>query len=292
MSSSYIGRFAPSPSGPLHFGSLIAAVGSYLRARAQDGQWLVRMEDIDPPREMPGAADRILRTLTAHGLHWDGEVLFQSQRAERYDAILDRLAKQGQSYPCNCTRKRIKSVGGLYDGHCRQTPPSEGPVALRLHNRLAVQHFDDALLGPIDTDAPFAGEDFILKRRDGLYAYQLAVVVDDHDQGITEVVRGNDLLEATVRQLTLFGQLGWAPPTYLHLPLAVWADGNKLSKQNHAPALDDATPSANLLRALRFLGQTSDPDWADLPPQALLEQAVSGFRLEAISRQRSLPAPL
>ncbi|MBY6017929.1 tRNA glutamyl-Q(34) synthetase GluQRS [Ferrimonas balearica] len=292
MTTPYIGRFAPSPSGPLHFGSLIAAVGSYLRARAQDGQWLVRIEDIDPPREVAGAADQILRTLEAHGLHWDGELVYQSQRSERYDAILQRLTDAGQCYPCSCTRKRIQAMGGVYDGHCHRHGPESGPQALRLHNTVAINHFNDGLLGPINTDAPFAGEDFILKRRDGLYAYQLAVVVDDHDQGITEVVRGNDLLEATVRQCTLFTQLGWTVPAFLHLPLAVWSDGNKLSKQNHAPALDDRQPSANLVRALAFLGQATEPDWQALPPDAVLAQAVSRFDLSRIPRQRNLPAPL
>lgn len=292
MTTPYIGRFAPSPSGPLHFGSLIAAVGSYLRARALGGQWLVRIEDIDPPREMPGAADRILRTLEAHGLHWDGELMYQSRRSERYDAILDRLIREGLCYPCSCTRKRVQSLGGLYDGHCRTQPPEPGPVALRLHNTSAVSCFEDGLLGAIQTDRPFAAEDFILKRRDGLYAYQLAVVVDDHDQGITEVVRGNDLLEATVRQLTLFAQLGWTAPAYLHLPLAVWSDGHKLSKQNHAPALDDQHPTANLLLALRFLGQPVEPEWAHDAPHAVLHAAVQRFELARLPRERNLPAPL
>ncbi|MBY6188331.1 tRNA glutamyl-Q(34) synthetase GluQRS [Marinobacter hydrocarbonoclasticus] len=292
MTTSYIGRFAPSPSGPLHFGSLIAAVGSYLRARAEGGQWLVRIEDIDPPREVAGAADRILRTLDAHGLHWDGSLLYQSDRSERYDAILNDLTKLGLCYPCSCTRKRVQSLGGVYDGRCRLHGPENDQVALRLHNTAAIAAFDDPLLGRTETDPHFAGEDFILKRRDGLYAYQLAVVVDDHDQGITEVVRGNDLLEATVRQLTLFQQLDWPAPAYLHLPLAVWSDGNKLSKQNHAPALDDATPGANLVRALTFLGQPVEPGWAHLPPGELLEQAVSRFDLDRIPRQRNLPAAL
>ncbi|MBY5921547.1 tRNA glutamyl-Q(34) synthetase GluQRS [Ferrimonas balearica] len=291
MTTSYIGRFAPSPSGPLHFGSLIAAVGSYLRARAQGGQWLVRIEDIDPPREVAGASDRILRTLEAHGLHWDGELMYQSHRSARYDEILEQLSQEALCYPCSCTRKRVQSLGGVYDGHCRLHGPESDQVALRLHNSAAVSRFDDALLGPIVTDVYFAEEDFILKRRDGLYAYQLAVVVDDHDQGITEVVRGNDLLEATVRQLTLFSQLGWQAPTYLHLPLAVWTDGHKLSKQNHAPALDDSQPTANLLLALRFLGQPIEPDWAELSPEAVLSAAVQQFELTRIPRERHLLAP-
>ncbi|GAA4895243.1 tRNA glutamyl-Q(34) synthetase GluQRS [Ferrimonas pelagia] len=289
--SGYIGRFAPSPSGPLHFGSLIAAVGSYLRARSQQGQWLVRMEDLDPPREIAGAADDILRTLEHYGLYWDDTVLYQSQCHDRYEQHLSELLQHGEGYYCQCTRKRIKSIGGLYDGHCRTLAlPADG-CAIRLHNRIGIDHFVDGLLGPIQTDVAFAREDFILKRRDGLYAYQLAVVLDDHAQRITEVVRGNDLLEATVRQLSLFQQLGWSAPAFLHLPLAVQADGNKLSKQNHAPALSATELSSNLALALAFLGHPAPSELQRAPVNEQLEWAVTQFQVDQLPQQRQILAP-
>lgn len=285
----YIGRFAPSPSGPLHFGSLLAAVGSYLRARSQQGQWLVRMEDIDPPREVAGAADTILRQLEAYGLHWDNKVRYQSEQSARYDQLLVQLQQQGNAYCCDCTRKRIKSVGGIYDGHCLDRGLTDG--AIRLRNHPKVSHFTDLLLGEIDTDPLFAGEDFILKRRDGLYAYQLAVVADDHDQGITEVVRGNDLLEPTVRQLSLYQTFGWQAPEFLHLPLAINPDGNKLSKQNHAPALSTKAISHTMATALACLGH---PLPTQLQPAPVLEQlhyAVAQFQLAKVPAARQIPAP-
>ena len=177
--SHYIGRFAPSPSGELHFGSLIAALGSYLQARASQGKWLVRIEDIDPPREVPGAAETILRQLEHYGLHWDGEVLWQSKRHEAYRERLAWLAEQGLSYNCTCTRARIQSVGGVYDGHCRTLNHSPENAAVRLLQRAPVTRFHDLLSGEIRADERLAREDFIIHRRDGLFAYNLAVVVDD-----------------------------------------------------------------------------------------------------------------
>ncbi|GAA5191821.1 tRNA glutamyl-Q(34) synthetase GluQRS [Ferrimonas gelatinilytica] len=290
-SAHYIGRFAPSPSGPLHFGSLVAAVGSYLRAHSRGGHWLVRMEDLDPPREVSGAADEILRTLERFGLEWHGSVLYQSQRYPRYQAILDQLLEQSEAYYCDCTRKRIKTIGGVYDGHCRDRALGPEGSAIRLRNRAAVSQFDDRLLGPIQTEPAFAAEDFILKRRDGLYAYQLAVVLDDHDQGITEVVRGNDLLEATVRQCSLYSQLGWSAPDFLHLPLAVQTDGKKLSKQNHAPALTDGECSAQLAQALAFLGHPLPQRLSRAPVREQLRHAVANFSLDALPRHRHALAP-
>lgn len=240
--SHYIGRFAPSPSGELHFGSLIAALGSYLQARARQGQWLVRIEDIDPPREVPGAAETILRQLEHYGLHWDGDVLWQSQRHDAYRERLAWLAEQGLSYNCTCTRARIQSVGGVYDGHCRTRHNGPENAAVRLIQRSPVTQFTDVLSGTIQADERLAREDFIIHRRDGLFAYNLAVVIDDHFQGVTEIVRGADLVEPTVRQISLYQQFGWAVPDYIHLPLAVNEQGNKLSKQNHAPELPDGDP--------------------------------------------------
>ena len=195
--SHYIGRFAPSPSGELHFGSLIAALGSYLQARARQGQWLVRIEDIDPPREVPGAAETILRQLEHYGLHWDGDILWQSQRHDAYRERLAWLAEQGLSYNCTCTRARIQSVGGVYDGHCRTRHNGPENAAVRLIQRTPVTQFTDVLSGTIQADERLAREDFIIHRRDGLFAYNLAVVIDDHFQGVTEIVRGADLVEPT-----------------------------------------------------------------------------------------------
>ncbi len=204
----YIGRFAPSPSGPLHFGSLIAALGSFLQARAQQGRWLVRIEDIDPPREMAGAADLILKTLETHGLRWDGEVMYQSRRHARYDEIIDQLYRAGDLYWCRCTRREIMANGGFYNGHCRTLGLSAEGCAARLRQHQPVYDFEDGLQGHIAVPAALAEEDFIVRRRDGLYAYNLAVVVDDMDCGITEIVRGADLLEPTVRQIALYQTLG------------------------------------------------------------------------------------
>lgn len=279
QNADYIGRFAPSPSGELHFGSLIAALGSYLQARAQQGRWLVRIEDIDPPREVPGAADAILRQLEHYGLHWDGEVLWQSQRHDAYRERLAWLKAQGLCYYCTCPRARIHSVGGVYDGHCRDLGLGAENAALRLRQTRPVLGFYDRLRGEIATDEGLAREDFIIHRRDGLFAYNLAVVVDDHFQGVTEIVRGADLIEPTVRQISLYQHFGWQPPEYIHLPLALNAEGNKLSKQNHAPALPEGDPRPEIVRALRFLKQPVADDWRDLSLAALLKNAVAEWTL-------------
>ena len=278
----YIGRFAPSPSGELHFGSLIAALGSYLQARAQHGTWRVRIEDIDPPREVPGAADTILRQLDHYGLHWDGEVLWQSQRHDAYREALNDLRQRGLSYYCTCTRARIQSIGGVYDGHCRLRGNGPENAALRLWQHQPVLHFHDRLRGDLYADDALAREDFIIHRRDGLFAYNLAVVVDDHFQGVTEIVRGADLIAPTVRQISLYQQLGWQPPCYVHLPLAMNSDGNKLSKQNHAPPLPEGDPRPVLIRALQFLNQDVTSNWQDLPTGALLARAVEKWDLSRV----------
>ncbi|WHP80937.1 tRNA glutamyl-Q(34) synthetase GluQRS [Edwardsiella anguillarum] len=288
----YVGRFAPSPSGDLHFGSLIAALGSYLRARACGGRWLVRIEDIDPPREVPGAADRILRALDHYGLRWDGPVLYQSQRHEAYRAILDQLHRQGLAYYCTCTRQRIHALGGLYDGHCRDLGQGASGAALRLRQIQPVYGFHDRLHGWLDADAALAREDFIIHRRDGLFAYNLAVVADDHFQGVNEIVRGADLIAPTVRQIALYRQLGWLAPAYLHLPLALNDDGNKLSKQNHAQPIPLGDPRPLLLQALTFLGQMPDAALRDLSTEALLTQAVAHWRLEKVPLQVTQPTTI
>lgn len=251
----YIGRFAPSPSGPLHFGSLVAALGSYFQAKSNQGQWLVRMEDLDPPREMAGAAGLILKTLEAYHLYWDGEVVYQSQRHDLYQAQIDQWVTDNQAYYCQCTRKQIKSLGGFYSGHCRDKGlVDSGEQAVRLCMDFPIESFDDVRHGTIQIPKALAEEDFIIKRRDGLFAYNLAVVLDDIEQGVTEVVRGADLIEPTGRQISLYKTLKQKNVSYLHLPLATDGLGNKLSKQNHATAIDLDNPKPTLINAMRFLG--------------------------------------
>ncbi|WP_261815915.1 tRNA glutamyl-Q(34) synthetase GluQRS [Vibrio gallicus] len=250
----YIGRFAPSPSGPLHFGSLVAALGSFFQARAQNGQWLVRIEDLDPPREMPGASEDILNSLRAYHLHWDGEVVYQSQRHALYEQQIQQWLTQGQAYYCQCTRKQIKAEGGFYLGQCRNQNHSASGSAVRIKIDHSVLQFEDLKHGTISIPPQIAEEDFIIKRRDGLFAYNLAVVLDDIDQGVTEVVRGADLIEPTGRQIALYQILGYTKLSYLHLPLAVTDNGAKLSKQNHAQAIDTCNPIPTLLQAMLFLG--------------------------------------
>lgn len=280
--SHYIGRFAPSPSGELHFGSLIAALGSYLQARARQGVWRVRIEDIDPPREVPGAADTILRQLEHYGLHWDGDILWQSQRHDAYREALAWLYDRGLSYYCTCTRARSQSIGGIYDGHCRELHHGPEQAAVRIKQRHPVTRFHDRLRGDIQADERLAREDFIIHRRDGLFAYNLAVVVDDHFQGVSEIVRGADLIEPTVRQISLYQQFGWTPPDYIHLPLALNEQGAKLSKQNHAPALPHGDPRPVLIDALRFLGQQSDLPWQEMRVNEILASAVANWTLSTI----------
>ncbi|PTA51229.1 tRNA glutamyl-Q(34) synthetase GluQRS [Shewanella morhuae] len=284
----YVGRFAPSPSGALHFGSLIAALGSYLRARSQQGKWLIRIEDIDPPREVKGAADDILRTLEAYGFEWDDAPLYQSLRTEAYQAHIDALLAQDKAYFCQCSRKQIQAMGGVYDGRCHRLPAVQALKmgAVRIVNTARVQEFDDNLMGHINVDSHFAAEDFIIKRSDGLYAYQLAVVLDDAYQGITEVVRGCDLIEASCRQLSLYQNFGLTAPQWLHLPLACISKGFKLSKQNHAQAIDTRNPQTSLNAALVFLGQAPVENQTDVAQ--MLAQAVVQFQLSAIPQQSEI----
>lgn len=287
--SHYVGRFAPSPSGDLHFGSLIAALGSYLQARARCGQWRVRIEDIDPPREVAGAADRILSALEHYGLIWDGQVIYQSQRYDAYRAALELLQRQGLSYYCTCPRRRIQHIGGLYDGHCRNRLPGPQDAAIRLRQSAPIYCFHDSLQGELCADPALAGEDFIIRRRDGLFAYNLAVVIDDHYQGVTEIVRGADLIEPTVRQIALYHQLQAPVPSYVHLPLALGANAIKLSKQNHAPALPNGDPRPVLVAALKFLNQPLPESWQDLDLTLLLSWAIAHWQLENVPRQKAIP---
>ena len=278
------GRFAPSPSGPLHFGSLVAAVGSYLSAKSKHGQWLLRIEDIDSPRTVPGAADSILRTLERFHLHWDGTVVQQSDRLDLYQSYFDKFRLQHLIYPCHCNRARIASLGGIYDGACRQTvfPPDNGPVAWRLKAHQVATEFTDGVFGHQQISSALAAEDYIIKRRDGLFAYQWVVVIDDIEQQISEVVRGADLLQMTPRQQALFRQLQAPVPSFAHLPLAVTAPGFKLSKQNHATDINRFAPEVSMAAALQLLGQPL-PD--ELQKASVAEQlafALSNWQLAAV----------
>ncbi|MFW5452860.1 tRNA glutamyl-Q(34) synthetase GluQRS [Thioalkalivibrio sulfidiphilus] len=278
----YIGRFAPSPTGPLHFGSLVAALASWLDARRHGGRWLLRIEDLDPPREVPGAADAILRTLEAFGLSWDGPVLYQSSRLETYWAALDELRAAGHAYDCGCTRREIAEAGqpGLdgpvYPGTCRAgLPPGKAPRAVRLRTEAGEITFTDRMQGPIRQDVAREVGDFVIRRADGYFAYQLAVVVDDAFQGITHVVRGADLLDSTPRQILLQRLLGLPTPAYLHHRLVLTPEGEKLSKQTHAPAVDDTNPVPTLIRALEFLGEPV-PRPADVrSPEEVLDHVMN-----------------
>jgi len=264
MPAPYRGRFAPTPSGPLHFGSLVAALGSYLDARAHDGVWLLRIEDVDPPRVVAGATDAILRGLDAFGFAWDGPVAYQSGSCAAYQAALDRLDVLGLVYGCHCSRKEIAELarrgvdGPVYPGACRELgwrgDPAREP-AWRLRVPETRVEFDDRLLGRVACDIARECGDFVLKRADGVFTYQLAVVVDDAEQGITHVVRGADLLASTPRQILLQRALGYPTPAYLHLPVVLDAAGDKLSKQTLAAPLEDNDPLPALLAAARFLGQ-------------------------------------
>lgn len=277
----YVGRFAPSPTGPLHFGSLIAAVGGFLQARSQGGRWRVRIEDLDPPREAPGAAAAILRTLEHYGLHWDDEVLYQSQRRAAYEAALEQLRAGGAAYPCACTRKEIAAArtragdGPLSPGTCRAgLAAGRRARAWRVNTKGHRIVFTDRLFGRHEHDVARTG-DFVIRRADGLFAYQLAVVVDDATQGVTEVVRGSDLFDSTPRQILLQRLLGLPTPAYLHLPVALTASGEKLSKQTGAAPLRGERPQTLLCAALRFLGQTPPPDLHGAPLDVFWTWAIS-----------------
>ncbi|MGP1717555.1 MAG: tRNA glutamyl-Q(34) synthetase GluQRS [Methylophilus sp.] len=258
-----IGRFAPSPTGPLHFGSLVAAVASYCDARQRGGQWLLRMEDVDTTRSIKGASDDILRTLTRYGFVWDGEVVYQSQRSVLYQQVLDQLRDKQMVYACTCSRKEIADSsilqgieGAIYPGTCRaQAAQVNTPAAWRLKTRDAEIRFDDVIQGHQQHHLSTAVGDFVLKRADGVFSYQLAVVVDDALQGVTHVLRGADLLNSTTRQIHLQQLLGYATPVYAHIPLVINSDGQKLSKQTLAQALPADNIKATLIAALAFLQQ-------------------------------------
>lgn len=288
--SAVVGRFAPSPTGSLHFGSLLAAVGSYCLARVAGGRWLVRMEDLDTPRVVPGAADDILFTLEALGLVWDGEVVWQSRRQEAYLEALARLQESGLLYPCACSRKEILASaphpgedGPIYPGFCREgLPPGRAPRAVRVRVPARRIGFRDGVFGWYEQD--LAGEvgDFVLRRADGMFAYQLAVVVDDAASGVNQVVRGADLLASTPRQMFLLDRLAQPIPAYLHLPLAVTGDGSKLSKRHGVAGLSPAGGGKLVRMALERLGQSVPAELRNAPAPELLAWAVDAFDAASI----------
>ena len=296
--SHYRGRFAPSPTGPLHFGSIVAAVGSHLDARTTGGEWLVRMEDIDEPRAVSGAAESILRTLERFGMAWDGDVVFQSQRKALYRAVFERLRHDASVFACACTRREVadSTLGQdgtpRYPGTCRNGLPSGRDArAWRLKVEPGLVCFDDVLQGRLYQDLSAEVGDFVVLRADGYFAYQLAVVVDDADQKVTDVVRGADLIDSTPRQICLQRQLGLAQPNYLHLPAAVNSTGEKLSKQTHAKPVDAVRPQIVLAAALEFLGQRPPADLPDASLDDLWRWAIANWSRSKLPRCRFAPAP-
>lgn len=288
----YRGRFAPSPTGPLHFGSLVAATGSFLDARSQGGDWLVRMEDLDPPREVAGAADSILQTLEVYGLHWDGPVVYQSAREQHYIEALTCLDTAEQIYPCSCSRNDIAQArpagkpAGFYPGTCRNgAAPNQKARSIRVRTHESDINFNDRLQGQQQEWLADTCGDFLLRRADGLTAYQLAVVVDDAEQGITHIVRGADLLESTARQIYLQQLLEFRIPSYMHLPMAVNAQGEKLSKHTHAQPVSDRHCSQTLCAALSFLGQPLDASMEMANLDEIWQWAIDHWDTDALPQQ-------
>jgi glutamyl-Q tRNA(Asp) synthetase len=287
--SPYIGRFAPTPSGYLHFGSLVAALASYLDARSVGGRWLLRMEDLDPPREVAGAQSAILTTLESYGFAWDGPVMRQSQRHAAYAEVLQHWLSQGLAYACTCSRKQLEAYNGIYPGLCRNAGHGWANSAIRLRVPELNYAFSDRVQGAFTQHLGREVGDFVIRRRDGLYAYQLAVVIDDIAQGVNAIVRGADLLDSTPRQRYLQELLGAPAPSYLHVPLITQPDGHKLGKSYRAPPLPTAQARPLLLRALRALGQAAPAQLLELTPEAILAWAAQHWQPEHIPKVLNLP---
>lgn len=282
----YIGRFAPSPSGPLHLGSLCTALGSYVHAKRNQGKWLLRIEDIDQPRTVNGADEQIMATLERHGMAWDGDVWYQSQRLDVY---AERLAQiKHKTYCCDCTRAQIRARSKAYDGHCRNRGAVGSPSAVRYKHNEHHLTFNDARLGQLTIDDLHSQEDFILKRRDGLFAYNFVVVVDDIEQQISHIVRGADLLETTPCHLALYATFREPAPQYLHLPLICFAPHQKLSKQNHAPAVNDNVAVENLHCAIQLLGSEVPPTQDLSSVSATLDWAIQHLNVSKHTKAREV----
>ena len=294
----YRGRFAPSPTGPLHFGSLVAAAASYLDARRAGGEWLLRIEDLDPPREVPGSADQIIATLAALGFEWTGSIVRQSERDDAYRAALDRLLAADLAFHCSCSRTELQAAQPpgrdpsdelYYPGWCLNgVRAPDRPLAIRFRVGAGTIAFADLLQGPQTSDLARDTGDFVIRRRDGLFAYQLAVVVDDADQRVTHVVRGADLLGSTARQIALQSALGLSTPVYAHLPLAIDANGIKLSKSTGAAGVDASQPARELWRTLQFLKQGPPSDLHQGPVSALWEWAIENWQALPLAGLRQM----
>ena len=283
--SAYIGRFAPSPTGPLHFGSLLAAIASYLDARANNGSWLLRMEDLDPPREPAGAAELILQQLSLLGLQWDGDVLYQSSRLNAYEQILQQLQAKNLCYNCDCTRSQIREMGNVYNGSCRQRSfPVQQEFAVRLKTEAVNIAIDDLVQGHYEQNIARDVGDFVIRRKDSLFAYQLAVVIDDEFQNITHIIRGYDLIDSTPRQIYLQRLLNFKQPHYGHIPIIVDQQGQKLSKQGFAPAINTDNAPLLIHRALKVLGQSPPAARQFHTPQALLAWATENWDIQAVPK--------
>lgn len=293
MSSIYRGRFAPSPTGPLHFGSLVAALVSFLEARTRNGTWLVRIEDLDPLRETPDAAARILRTLEAHRLTWDEDVLYQSRRGNVYQERLEQLEALGHVYRCPCSRRDLTASQGKHPNRCREHPLRhyDQPTAWRFAVQSGQYRWDDLLQGHQCYQLEAERDDFVVQRKEGFFAYQLAVVCDDAAQNVQQIVRGSDLLDSTPFQLALLTALSLPQPSYLHFPVIVGDNRQKLSKQNHAPAIEDSTPGRNLWQALVALRQKPPDDLARAHADQVLAWALENWSLAHLPAQRTLPMP-
>jgi glutamyl-Q tRNA(Asp) synthetase len=293
----YRGRFAPTPSGPLHFGSLVAAVGSYLEAKSHGGEWLLRIDDLDPPRVAPGSISAILHCLERFGFEWDGEVVFQSRRLDAYHGALHRLRRLGLVYPCSCSRSDIAAHGRrgpegfVYLGLCRHgMPPGKTARTLRLRVQQPNIEIHDGLLGVQACDLVREAGDFVLYRSDRIYAFHLAAAVDDAAYGITDIVRGADLLHSSARQLYLQRVLELPGTAYVHLPVATNTAGEKLSKQTGAPPVDPANPVPILCQALSFLNQPPPPEPDALSLYDLWRFARSTWSLQRVEKVRQKPA--
>lgn len=292
----YIGRFAPSPTGPLHFGSLLAALASYFDAKSNQGQWLIRIEDIDPPREIKGSQAAILKALDIYGLHSDQEIIFQSQRNSLYQQVLEQLIQQKYVFPCTCSRKQLADRQGVHFGHCPRE--LDAPFAWRFDSQLAIltntqqqAAFYDQLQGLFSQSVTETIGDFVVKRKDQLWAYQLAMVVDDYQQGVTHVVRGIDLIDSTLRQNMLQRALNYPIPVYAHIPVACSHNGQKLSKQNLAPPLDLDKPQETLWRALSWLRQEPPENLRHASVKEMLQWGVTHWqplKLQGIENQPAI----
>nr|WP_082880101.1 tRNA glutamyl-Q(34) synthetase GluQRS [Methylomonas methanica] len=290
-SAPYIGRFAPSPTGPLHLGSLYTALASYLDARQHKGLWLLRIDDLDTPRNMPGASDDILNCLQSFGLHWDGEVDYQSQHLDQYEQTLVELQNRHALYPCTCSRSLLANSPLIYPGYCRAKAQStDKPHALRVKTADILIHFIDALQGDITQNLASEHGDFIVKRKDGIIAYQLACVVDDQRQKVNRVVRGYDLLDSTPKQQYLQHLLGYSSPLYMHIPLIVDREGNKLSKQTRAEAVSPNQAGPTLFLLLTLLKQNPPPDLRLAAIDSILEWAIEHWQTERLTNTQAVSA--